>query len=32
MMAYNDTPIGRMYGVNFGCLEGVTEEELARIP
>ena len=28
----NDTPIGRMYGVNIGCLEGVSEEELSRIP
>ena len=28
----NDTPIGKMYGVNIGCLEGVSEEELARIP
>jgi hypothetical protein len=28
----NDTPVGRMYGVNIGCLEGVSEEELARIP
>jgi len=28
----NDTPIGRMIGVNLGCLEGVTEEELARLP
>ena len=28
----NDTPIGRMVGVNLGCLEGVTEEELARLP
>lgn len=28
----NDTPVGRMYGVNIGCLEGVAEEELARIP
>ena len=28
----NDTPMGQMYGVNLGCLEGVTEEELARIP
>jgi hypothetical protein len=27
-----DTPIGVMYGVNIGCLEGVTEEELSRIP
>lgn len=28
----NDTPVGRMYGVNIGCLEGIAEEELARIP
>ena len=28
----NDTPIGRMIGVNLGCLVGVTEEELARLP
>jgi hypothetical protein len=21
-----------MYGVNLGCLEGISEEELARIP
>jgi hypothetical protein len=28
----NDTPIGRMYGVNIGCLEDVTEEELAAVP
>jgi hypothetical protein len=28
----NDTPIGRMIGVNIGCLEGVSEEELSRIP
>ena len=27
----NDTPIGRMYGVNLGCLEGVGEEELSRL-
>ena len=26
-----DTPIGRMYGVNLGCLEGVSEEELSRL-
>ena len=24
-----ETPIGTMYGVNIGCLEGVTEEELS---
>jgi hypothetical protein len=28
----NETPMGRMYGVNIGCLEGVTEEELSKIP
>lgn len=28
----NDTPVGKMVGVNIGCLEGVSEEELARIP
>ena len=28
----NDTPMGKMYGVNVGCLEGVTEQQLASIP
>jgi len=28
----NDTPIGKMYGVNIGCLEGVSEEDLSKIP
>lgn len=28
----NDTPIGKMIGVNIGCLEGITEEELSNIP
>lgn len=28
----NDTPVGKMIGVNIGCLEGVGEEELAKIP
>ena len=28
----NETPIGQMYGVNIGCLEGVSEEALSRIP
>ena len=28
----NDTPIGKMIGVNIGCLEGVSEEELAKVP
>jgi len=27
-----DTPIGKMHGVNLGCLEGVSEQELSRIP
>ena len=27
-----ETPIGTMYGVNIGCLTGITEDELARIP
>ena len=27
-----DTPIGRMYGVNLGCLEDLSDEELSRIP
>ena len=27
-----ETPIGKMYGVNVGCLEGVSEEELSRLP
>lgn len=28
----NETSIGKMYGVNIGCLEGVPDEELSRIP
>jgi len=27
-----ETPIGKMYGVNLGCLEGVSEDELSRLP
>lgn len=27
-----DTPIGRMVGVNLGCLDDVSDEELARLP
>ena len=27
-----DTPVGRMYGVNIGCLEDVPEDVLSRIP
>ena len=26
-----ETPIGKMYGVNLGCLEGITEAELSRL-
>ncbi|HVF36170.1 MAG TPA: GFA family protein [Candidatus Saccharimonadia bacterium] len=28
----NDTPVGTMVGVNVGCLEGVSEETLSKIP
>lgn len=28
----NDTPRGRIYDVNLGCLEDVSEEELSKIP
>ena len=28
----NDTPIGKMFGVNLGCLDGVSDEALAKIP
>ena len=28
----NDTPTGKMYGVNIGCLEDISEEELAALP
>jgi hypothetical protein len=28
----NDTPIGKMVGVNLGCLEGVDEETLSKVP
>lgn len=27
-----ETPIGKMYGVNLGCLTDVTDEELERLP
>ena len=27
-----DTPIGRMFGVNIGCLEGLSEEALSAVP
>lgn len=28
----NETPVGKMYGVNIGCLEGISEEELSKLP
>jgi hypothetical protein len=28
----NATPVGKMIGVNIGCLEGVSEETLSKIP
>ncbi|HEY0843254.1 GFA family protein [Methylotenera sp.] len=28
----NETPIGKMYGVNVGCLNDVTDEDLSKIP
>ena len=28
----NDTPIGKMFWVNIGCLEGVSEETLSKVP
>ncbi|MCB1049307.1 MAG: GFA family protein [Acidobacteria bacterium] len=28
----NDTPIGQMIGINIGCLENVSEEQLSQIP
>jgi len=28
----NETPIGKMYGVNLGCLNDVSDAELARVP
>jgi hypothetical protein len=28
----NDTPIGKMVGVNIGCLEALTEETLSKVP
>jgi len=27
----NDTPVGKMYGVNVACLEGVTDEDLSKV-
>ena len=28
----NETPVGKMYGVNVMCLDDVSDEELASIP
>jgi hypothetical protein len=28
----NETPMGRMYGVNVGCLDDVSDEELSKLP
>jgi hypothetical protein len=28
----NDTPIGTVIGVNVGCLEGISEEALSKLP
>lgn len=27
-----ETPIGKMYGINIGCLTGISEEELSGLP
>lgn len=27
-----ETPIGKMYGVNLGCLSDVSDEELSKVP
>jgi hypothetical protein len=27
-----DTPMGEMYGINVGCIDGLSDEELSRIP
>ena len=27
-----ETPIGKMYGINLGCLENLTDEELSAVP
>lgn len=27
-----ETPVGTMYGVNLGCLDDVSDEELSRVP
>ena len=28
----NETPMGKMVGVNLGCLDEVSDEELSRVP
>lgn len=28
----NETPVGKMYGINIGCLVDVSEKELSAIP
>ena len=28
----NDTPIGKMYGINLGCLGDVSDEALSNVP
>lgn len=28
----NETPLGKMYGVNIGCLAGVSEKVLSQVP
>ena len=28
----NETPLGTMYGINIGCLEGISDEALCKIP
>jgi hypothetical protein len=28
----NETAAGKMYGLNLGCLEGVSDKELAKVP
>lgn len=27
-----ETPIGKMYGINLGCIENITDEELSVVP
>lgn len=28
----NDTPVGKMVGINVMCLEGVSDEDLSKVP